>query len=236
MINLIVVGICGKMSGSVVSAIDQEQDMQIVSGIEAVGHPLISQPIGKGFIQANLSSIIKEADVVAEFAIPEITLDNIRIAAKAKKPYIIGTTGLKDLSKIKQYADKIPILISTNFSLGVNVLFNLTQKTAQALKDFDIEIIEAHHKTKRDAPSGTAKKLAEVISIVGGNNPTVHSIRAGDIVGEHTVMFTGKGERLELIHHATSRNAFANGVIKAIRFMYKQKPGLYAMQDVLFSK
>lgn len=233
MTRIIIVGACGKMSGAVVSAIDKAPDIQIIGGIEAARHPLIGQPVGKGFIQADLKSVIKDADVIAEFAIPEVTLDNIKLAAKYKKPYIIGTTGLKDLSKIKPYARKIPVLISANFSVGVNLLFNLTAKTASVLKDFDIEIIEAHHKTKRDAPSGTAKKLVEIIHATSGKNPAVHSIRAGEIVGEHTLIFAGKGEQLELTHRATSRSAFSYGVITAIRFIHNQKPGLYDMRDVL---
>jgi len=235
MTKVIIVGACGKMSSAVVSLIDKEKDLKIIGGIEAMGHPLIGQPIGKGFIQANLNSIIKNTDVVVEFAIPEITLDNVKIAAKVGKPYIIGTTGLKDLNEIKKSSKKIPILVSANFSLGVNLLYKLTETSAKLLKDFDIEIVEVHHKMKRDAPSGTAKKLVDVVQEARNKRQEVqvHSIRAGDIVGEHNVMFIGIGERIELIHQATSRNAFASGVIKAIRFIVKQKPGFYSMNDVM---
>jgi 4-hydroxy-tetrahydrodipicolinate reductase len=236
MTKVIIVGACGKMSSAVVSLIDKEKDLKIIGGIEAMGHPLIGQPIGKGFIQANLNSIIKNTDVVVEFAIPEITLDNVKIAAKVGKPYIVGTTGLKDLNEIKKSSKKIPILVSANFSLGVNLLYKLTETSVKLLKDFDIEIVEVHHKMKRDAPSGTAKKLVDVVQEARNKRKEVqvHSIRAGDIVGEHNVMFIGNGERLELIHRATNRNAFASGVIKAIRFIVNQKPGLYDMQDVIF--
>jgi 4-hydroxy-tetrahydrodipicolinate reductase len=236
MTKVIIVGACGKMSSAVVSLIDKEKDLKIIGGIEAMGHPLIGQPIGKGFIQANLNSIIKNTDVVVEFAIPEITLDNVKIAAKVGKPYIVGTTGLKDLNEIKKSSKKIPILVSANFSLGVNLLYKLTETSVKLLKDFDIEIVEVHHKMKRDAPSGTAKKLVDVVQEARNKRQEVqvHSIRAGDIVGEHNVMFIGNGERLELIHRATNRNAFASGVIKAIRFIVNQKPGLYDMQDVIF--
>ncbi len=245
MTNVIIVGACGKMSNAVVSALANEKDINIIGGIEAVGHPLIGQPIGKGFIQANLSSIVKTADVIVEFAIPEITLDNLKIAAQAKIPYIIGTTGYKDIAYIKKYARKIPILMSANFSIGINLLYQLTKTAAKTLKDFDIEIIEAHHKMKRDVPSGTATKLAEIIKEAsrqrraspkaGGKKQEarVHSIRAGDIVGEHNVMFIGNGERIELIHRATSRNTFASGVVKSIRFIVNQKPGLYGMEDLI---
>lgn len=235
MIRTIIIGACGKMSSAVVSALTKEKDIKIVGGIEAVGHPLLGSPIGESLIQTDLSKTIKEADVVVEFAIPEITLDNIKVAAKANKPYIVGTTGLKDLEKIKKCSQKIPILVSANFSIGVNTLYKLTKNATQLLKDFDIEIIETHHKMKRDAPSGTAKKLAEIINEVGGKRQEarISSIRAGDIVGEHNVMFIGHGERLELIHRATSRYAFAAGVVKAIRFIVKKKPGFYSMDDVL---
>jgi 4-hydroxy-tetrahydrodipicolinate reductase len=264
MTKVIIVGACGKMSSAVVSSLANEKDIKIIGGIESAGHPLIGQPIGKGFIQANLPSIIKDADVIVEFAIPEITSDNLKIAAQAKIPYIIGTTGYKDIAYIKNYAKKIPILMSANFSIGINLMFQLTKTATKTLKDFDIEIVEAHHKMKRDAPSGTAKKLAEIIKEVRSkrqdqleinnekNTPTsnlmrnatvgrfltgqeikIHSIRAGDIVGEHNVMFIGNGERIELIHRATSRNAFASGVIKAIRFIINQKPGLYGVEDLI---
>jgi len=235
MIKLVIVGACGKMSSAVVSVLANEKDIKIIGGIEGAGHPLIGKRVGKGFIQADLNSIIKDSDVVVEFAMPEITLDNIKISAKAGKPYIIGTTGIKDLDEIKRYSKKIPILISPNFSLGVNLLYKLSETTAKVLKDFDVEIVEAHHKMKRDAPSGTAKRLAEIIKDARGKKQdiNVHSIRAGDIVGEHNVMFVGNGERLELIHRATSRNAFASGVVKAIRFITRQKPGFYSMSDLI---
>ena len=238
MTNVILVGACGKMSSVVVSSLANEKDIKIIGGIESVGHPLIGQPIGIGFIQANLSSIVKTADVIVEFAIPEITSDNLKIAAQAQIPYIIGTTGYKDIAYIKNYAKKIPILMSANFSIGINLMFQLTKTAAKTLKDFDIEIVEAHHKMKRDAPSGTAKKLAEIIKEAGNKKQEVkiHSIRAGDIVGEHNVMFINNGERIELIHRATSRNAFASGVIKAIRFIVNQKPGLYGMEDLISFK
>jgi len=235
MIKLIIIGACGKMSNAVVSSIVNEKDIKIIGGIEAAGHPLLGSPIGDGLIQANLNFLIKETDVAVEFAIPETTLDNVEVAAKADKPYIIGTTGLTDLNEIKKYSKKIPILISANFSLGVNLLYNLTETVAKLLQDFDIEIVETHHKMKRDAPSGTAKKLVEIIKETRDKKQDVkvHSIRAGDIIGEHTVMFIGNGERIELIHRASGRNAFASGVIKAIRFITKQKPGLYSMQDII---
>lgn len=233
MINLIIVGACGKMSTALVSAIAKEKDIQIVAGIEATGHPLLGTPIGIGFIHDNLQKVIHNTDIVVEFAIPEITLDNVKIAAGAKKPYIIGTTGLKKLDIIKKYSKKIPILISANFSLGVNLLYKLTEISANLLRDFDVEIVESHHKMKRDAPSGTAKNLAEIINKVRDKEQVnIHSIRAGDIVGEHTVMFVGQGEQLELVHRATNRNAFATGVIHAIRFLVKQKPGFYSMADI----
>jgi len=232
MIKVIIVGACGKMSSAVISTLTKEKDIKIVGGIEAAGHPLLGSPIGDGLIQANLSSLIKETDVAVEFAIPEITLDNVKVATKAGKPYIIGTTGLTDLNEIKKHSKKIPILISANFSLGVNLLYNLTETAAKLLPDFDIEIVEAHHKMKRDAPSGTAKKLVEIINLEK-KEAKIYSIRAGDIIGEHTVMFIGNGERIELIHRASGRNAFASGVVKAIRFIVKQKPGFYSLDDAL---
>jgi 4-hydroxy-tetrahydrodipicolinate reductase len=246
MTKVIIVGACGKMSGALISSLASVNDIMIIGGIEAAGHPNIGMPIGKGYIQAGLSSIINDADTVIEFAIPEVTAGNIKIASENNKPYIVGTTGITDLEQIKTYTKNIPILISSNFSLGVNLLFQLAGDAAKTLRDFDIDIIEAHHKMKRDAPSGTAKKLVEVINKaqmevrLPPNKNTrksnfqinVHSIRAGDIVGDHAVIFTGQGERVEITHRATSRNAFASGVIQAIRFIVSQKPGLYTMEDI----
>jgi 4-hydroxy-tetrahydrodipicolinate reductase len=169
---------------------------------------------------------------------------------------VIGTTGHSgpERSKIEKLSVKIPIVWSSNFSTGVNALFWLTQKAAEILgPGFDLEIIETHHRLKRDAPSGTAKTLAEILAKVrriqlgkalrpgrSGNvgertseEIGIHSVRGGDVVGDHTVIFAGVGERIELTHKASSRETFANGALRAVQWAVGQKPGLYDMQDVL---
>jgi 4-hydroxy-tetrahydrodipicolinate reductase len=178
------------------------------------------------------------------------------LCAKNKKAIVIGTTGHSDIEKsaIRKLETKIPIVWASNFSTGVNTLFWLTRKAAEILgSDFDLEIIEMHHRLKKDAPSGTAKSLAEILAavrkqqlekvarhgrvgIVGERTAAeigIHSIRGGDVVGDHTVIFANAGERLELTHKASSRDTFANGALRAALWVVKQKPGLYDMQDVL---
>jgi 4-hydroxy-tetrahydrodipicolinate reductase len=169
---------------------------------------------------------------------------------------VIGTTGHSNegRSQLTKFADVIPTVISSNFSTGVNTLFWLTRKAAEILgPNFDLEIVEMHHRLKRDAPSGTARTLAEILAavrkqqmdkvvrhgrsgIVGERTAAeigVHSIRGGDVVGDHTVIFSDTGERIELTHKASSRETFANGALRAAQWVVKQKPGLYDMQDVL---
>ncbi|MCS7258307.1 MAG: 4-hydroxy-tetrahydrodipicolinate reductase [candidate division WOR-3 bacterium] len=233
MIRVAIIGVCGRMGSALAELILKETDLTVVGGVEAIGHPSVGTPIGNGFITTDLNSIISHCDVAIEFAIPEVTIDNARICARAKKPFITGTTGHKNLDEIKIYSKDIPILIAPNFSLGVNLLYKLVSDATKHLIDFDINIVEVHHKLKRDKPSGTAKRLSAIIKEVSGREVPIDSIRAGDIVGEHFVIFSGPGERLELIHRAASRYAFAYGAIKAIRFIVNQEPGLYQMTDVL---
>ncbi|MEO0072385.1 MAG: 4-hydroxy-tetrahydrodipicolinate reductase [candidate division WOR-3 bacterium] len=233
MIKVVIIGVCGRMGTALANTIRQESNLILVGGVETVGHPLLGTPIGDGFITSELESLIERCDVVVEFAIPEVTLDNVRICAQARKPFIIGTTGHKNVEDIKAYSNDIPILMAPNFSFGVNFLYKLAADAVKYLSDFDINIIELHHKLKKDTPSGTAKKISLIIREAIGREVPISVIRAGDIVGEHIVMFNGPGERLELIHRATNRETFAYGVIKAIKFIVNQSPGFYQMSDVL---
>ena len=167
-----------------------------------------------------------------------------------KKPIVICTTGIakEGLAKIKSASSEIPIVFSPNMSVGVSLLFKLVGEVADIIPDYDVEIVEAHHNQKKDAPSGTALKLAEIISSklnlehvygrcgnVGARKKEIgiHAIRAGDIVGDHTVIFATNGERIELTHRAQSRDTFAVGAVKAAKWVFGKKPGLYTMQDVL---
>jgi len=207
-------------------------------------------------IRDNLEEIIPVTDQIVEFTSPQVSIQHLKIVSKYKKAMIMGTTGFssEEIKKINKLTQGITFLLSPNMSLGVNLLFKLAAETAATLgDDYDIEIVEAHHRFKKDAPSGTAKKLAQEISKAKGVNLDkiaiygregiigerkkgeigIHSIRSGDIAGEHTVMFTALGERLELTHKAHSRDTFAYGTLQAIKFMEDKPAGFYEMKDVL---
>ena len=181
---------------------------------------------------------IKKSDVVIDFSLANSIGDVCQAALSEQKPLVIGTTGHSDPQKsiIQDAAKSLAIVFASNFSVGVNALFALTGKAAQILgDDFNVEIIETHHAGKKDAPSGTAKTLAEILkeARAGEQNISIKSIREGDVVGEHTVIFEGKGERLELVHRAKSRETFAKGALRAAEWVVGKPPGLYNMQDVL---
>ncbi len=264
MIKVIVCGGCGKMGSKVAQLIYQNKDMGLIGIIESPSHPDkgknwgMSVGLGKTgvIITDNLEEIIQKADQIVEFTNSKVSLQHLEIISKYKKAMIVGTTGFspEDIERISKLAQDVPFLFSPNMSLGVNLLFKLAAETAAALgDDYDIEIVETHHRFKKDAPSGTAKKLAQEIAkakevnldevaiygregIIGERKKGeigIHSIRSGDITGEHTVMFTALGERLELTHKAHSRDTFAYGTIQAIKFMDGKPAGFYEMKDVL---
>jgi 4-hydroxy-tetrahydrodipicolinate reductase len=204
----------------------------------------------------DLGAIIGKADVVIDFSFHSATLGIAELCAKNKKAVVIGTTGhsAEEKAKIVVLKSQIPMVMATNFSTGVNTLFWLTRKAAEILgPGFDLEVVEMHHRLKKDAPSGTATTLLEILAdvrklqleealrhgrhgIVGERTPNeigIHAIRGGDVVGDHTIIFANNGERVELTHKASSRDTFANGALRAAQWLVKQKPGLYDMQDVL---
>ncbi len=214
------------------------------------------QVTGQIDIGGDLRSVIGQGDVVIDFSSHDATAGLAAICAEHQKAMVIGTTGHSEAekSKITNQKSKIPIVLASNYSTGVNTLFWLTRKAAEILgPDFDLEVVEMHHRLKKDAPSGTADTLAGILAevrkqqlekvirhgrhgIVGERTATeigMHSLRGGDVVGDHTVMFATNGERLELTHKAASRDTFANGALRAAQWVVKQKPGLYDMQDVL---
>ena len=219
----------------------------IAGGVEGPGHHAIGRDLGTvlginslGVVIADdIQRALSAGDVLIEFTRPEPTLEHVGIARRLKKPMVIGTTGLTDDQRraVADAARDIPIVLSPNMSPGVNVLFELVATAAKRLGlRYDVDVVEAHHRAKQDAPSGTAKRLAEVIA-KGRRQPVsaipVHSVRAGDIVGDHTVILAGPAERLELTHRAHSRDVFARGALAAARFVAGRKPGLYDMLDVL---
>jgi len=239
MIRITITGARGKMGQTVLACARQAADLEVVGQID---------------LGDDLQSVIAETDVVIDFSFKTATAAIVALAAAHDKPLVIGTTGHEPAEKkdILRHQTSIPIVWASNFSVGVNTLFWLTRKAAEILDTgFDLEIIEMHHRQKKDAPSGTASTLAQVLMEargksfglrhgrqgVGGERSAqeigMHSLRGGDVIGDHTVIFAGLGERLELTHRAASRDTFALGALRAARWVTLQKPGLYDMEQVL---
>jgi 4-hydroxy-tetrahydrodipicolinate reductase len=184
----------------------------------------------------DLATIIDRADVVVDFSVHEATASVAKIVADHGKALVIGTTGHAEQEKatVRGLTKAIPVVWSANFSTGVNALFWVTRKVAEIVGDsWEVEIVETHHTAKKDAPSGTAKRLQEIVKQVRGRDVPAHALRIGDVVGDHTVTFGTAGERMELTHRANSRETFARGALRAAKWAVNQKPGLYDMQDVL---
>jgi 4-hydroxy-tetrahydrodipicolinate reductase len=252
------------MGSTLVRLVHENRAMKLVGAVEFSGNSRIDQDAGEVAgvgkigvpITAEMAPLLKGPVVIVEFTAPDATLEHVKIAAKKNIPIVIGTTGLnpKQLAEIKRLSSKTRVLIAANMSLGVNLLLSLMGRVAKTLgDDYDVEIVEAHHRFKKDAPSGTALALAQPIAqalgrdldqagvcgrkgIVGERTRQeigLLSVRAGDIIGEHTVIFGGLGERIEFIHRAQSRETFARGALRAAEWLVKQKKGLYGMQDVL---
>ena len=240
-VRVSVIGASGRLGNSITRTADSESEVVIV---------------GRCTRGDAVSSCIAECDVVIDVSTASAGEEICRVCVEQHKPLVIGTTGHSagQMRVVEGAGSKIPVVLAPNFSIGVNTLFWLTRKAAELLGEgFDVEIIEAHHRLKKDAPSGTAKRLAELLCTVrglqydrdvahgregiGGERPTqqigMHAIRAGDIVGEHTVLFAGAGERLELTHRASSRDTFAVGALRAARWIVGQPPALYSMEHVL---
>jgi 4-hydroxy-tetrahydrodipicolinate reductase len=253
MIRATVCGASGKMGANIISLAKNDPAIKIIGAIEQAGSPFIGK--GEPPVSADLSAVIKDSDVVIDFTAPPATMKNIEVCLAAGKPIVIGPTGFDQaqLDKIRSIAKKIPVLLSPNMSVGVNVLFAIASRVSKLLPDFDVEITEVHHNQKKDAPSGTALKLAQIIAEALGRDLNasgvygrkgnigarkkdeigIMSIRAGDTVGEHTVFFAGPGERVELTHRATSRDCLAKGALVAAKWLAAQKPGFYGMNDAL---
>lgn len=234
--------------GSRIAALAAADSAFAVSGaLETAGHPCLGRDVGECLglkplgvrVTDEADAAVRAGDVLIEFTQPQATIEHVQAARRVKIPMVIGTTGLSEAERaaIREAAREIPVVFSPNMSPGVNVLFELAALAAQRLGSaYDVEVVEAHHRAKKDAPSGTAKRLAEVLA-AGRKQPVeripVHAIRAGDIVGDHTVVLAGPSERLELTHRAHSRDVFAQGALKAAQFVRSQKPGLYDMSHVL---
>jgi 4-hydroxy-tetrahydrodipicolinate reductase len=263
-LGIIVCGVGGRMGGTVVRAIQQSAEFRLDGAIARPGSARVGKDAGElsgaGHIGVsvtdNLAAALKSNTVIIDFTHPAASIEFLHLAARKSVPIVIATTGfdVRQMAEIKRWSRRTATLVSANTSLGVNVLVSLVGKAAEMLgDDYDVEIVEAHHRFKKDAPSGTALALGRSIGdalgrdlgkiIVSGRKGltgergkkeiALLSVRAGDIVGEHTVIFGGIGERLEFIHRAHSRDTFARGALRAALWLAKRKPGLYAMRDVL---
>ncbi len=263
-IRVAVNGISGKMGMQIARLLSNDNSFDIVGGIERKEHPSLGVDIGM-LIQGknsgvrvtdNPDHITTKPDCIIDFSTSASTLATVEYARKKKISMVIGTTGFSKvgIETINQAGNDVAIVISPNMSVLVNLVFKLVELTANVVGDsFDAEIVEAHHKNKIDAPSGTAIKLADIIAHAYnkplsdiakyerngqiGSRPRgeigVQAVRGGDIVGEHTVMFIGAGERLEITHRATSRENFAQGALLAAKWIVRKQPGVYSMIDVL---
>ncbi|MCX7982110.1 MAG: 4-hydroxy-tetrahydrodipicolinate reductase [Syntrophales bacterium] len=264
MINAVVIGVGGRMGSRIAHWIYNTDGIQITGAVEGFGHPMIGHDVGELIgrgplgvkISDRLEDVIDKGDVIVEFTHHEATVSHLALASKHGKPMVIGTTGFtaQEMDEIKGYAGKIPCVVAPNMSVGINVLFKVLKDVARILgSEYEVEIVEAHHNQKKDAPSGTALKMAQIIAEVLGrdlekdavferrgvigprkkNEIGIQTLRGGDIVGEHNVMFVTEGERLEFIHRAHSRDNFARGAVRAALWVVGRPPGLYDMQDVL---
>lgn len=235
MIKLAINGCCGKMGRRILELAHADSRFNVVLALEKKGHPEINSKI-KELIIADDSNLIKNADVAIDFTAPESTMDILKAALKHKKALVIGTTGLnaEQIKKIKEDSAVIPIVFSPNMSVGVNVLFRLVREAVAKLKDYRVNIVETHHIHKKDAPSGTAKNLAEIIKAKTKKEVTdIKSIRKDEIVGDHEVKFESDADSIVLSHSAKTRDIFAKGAIEAAAWVKSQKFGLFNMQDVL---
>ena len=261
--RITVAGASGRMGQMLIEAVSVAADCELVGALDVAGSPALGRAaqafIGSGTgvtITADLNAGLKNAQTLIDFTRPQGTLAHLQVCRALGVNVVIGTTGFSDAQKseIAAAAQDIAIVLAPNMSVGVNVTFKLLEMAAKALASgFDIEIIEAHHRHKVDAPSGTALKMGEVIAtalgrdlkqcavyaregVTGERDPAsigFASIRGGDIVGDHTVLFAGAGERIEISHKASSRATYAQGSLRAARFLADKKSGLFDMFDVL---
>ena len=237
MIKLGITGACGKMGRRIYELATQDKELEVVLALEKKGTPLIGKDLGKLKVSSNLDGLML-ADVLVDFTLPEAANEHLDYVAKYKTALVLGTTGLtqEQINKVEEVSKIVPVVFSPNMSVGVNVLFTMLPEIAKRLgPDYSVEIVEAHHKLKKDAPSGTAKKMAEIIKQATLKDIPVHALRLGDIFGDHTVVFCGNSERIEIRHQAHTRDLFVVGALKAIKWVAKKPAGLYTMQDVLAS-
>ena len=259
-----IVGAAGRMGRRLLACAAALPRMRIVGAADAPGHPRLGDDAGRlaGLdalqvaLTADLAAACAPAQVVIDFALAQGVAERMALYARLARAVVLGTTGLDAAGRaaVQRAARGVPVVHAPNFSLGVNLLFALAERAAASLgDDYDVEVIEMHHRRKEDAPSGTAVRLVEVIERARGLAPEtvrchgrqgvtgarprgqigIHAVRGGDVVGDHTVIFAAEGERVELVHKAGSRDTFAHGALRAALFVAGKPAGLYAMADVL---
>ena len=255
MTRVVIIGAAGRMGGELCQAALETDGIELVGGTEAPGAAELGADLGELCGVGKLGVVLtedppQEAEVLIEFTTPEATVDHLSY----RKPAVIGTTGLDEeqRAKIEEAAENVPIVLAPNMSVGVNLLREVVRELSAKLSGYDVELVEAHHRNKKDAPSGTALLLAraaaegrgqdlEEVAIYGreGVAPRtegdigIHALRGGAVVGEHRLIFYSEGEEVEVIHRALSRRTFADGAMRAAKFATNTKPGLYSMRDVL---
>ena len=250
MIRVVICGASGRMGQTLGRMVHEAPDMELVGGINLKP----SSFFGAEIVEAkDADALLKrtKADVVIDFTVASAVVGNVQVAAKNNCALIVGTTGISPEQRAEMERainGHVPAVITTNFSIGVAIFQQLVRESARLLKDYDIELIEAHHRNKKDAPSGTAITLLQIIEEEAGtrekmygrkgmterkNEIGVHVIRGGDIVGDHKVMYSKNYETIELSHRAYDRSVFASGAIVAARWVAGKKPGIYGMSDVL---
>jgi len=264
MIKVAVTGAAGRMGQRIICLTHEADGLTVSAAVERPLHKVVGKDAGVvagcGQLDVAITDSLKRAmqhsDVLIDFTFPEVTMENAAVCARLGKRMVIGSTGFSAEQRhaLAEFARAIPMVCAPNMSVGVNVCFKVLKEIASTLGDgFDVEIVELHHNKKKDAPSGTAVRMGEVVaSALGRDYHAVanchregftgertreeigmQTVRGGDIVGEHTVYFIGMGERIELTHRAMSRDMFARGAVRAAAWLANQKPGLYDMQDVL---
>jgi 4-hydroxy-tetrahydrodipicolinate reductase len=235
MIKLGVAGAIGKMGRRILELAQRDKDFEVTFALERKGIPEIGKEIGKIKISSNPDGLFL-IDVFVDFTTPEASEEHLDYVAKYKKALVLGTTGLSEaqVKKVEEVSRIVPVVFSPNMSIGVNVLFAMLPELAKRLgPEYNIEIVEAHHKAKKDAPSGTAKKFGQVLANATGKEIPTHAIRLGDIIGDHTIIFCGNSERIEVKHQAHTRDLFVVGALRAAKWVFNKPAGLYSMQDVL---
>lgn len=262
-IKICIIGAAGRMGRNIATAAYNDPECEVVSGVDRAESEFIGEKIyelagcGKdgAVITTDIVEAAKLADVIIDFTGAEPTFNNLKKYAEAKKPLVIGSTGFKpeQVEEINKLSKEIPIVFAPNMSLGVNVALNLIEQAAKLLKGYDIELMDIHHKMKKDAPSGTAMAMAQAAAkganisleengvyerhgIIGErkeNEIGIQTLRGGDVAGDHTVYFFGNGERLEITHRAHSRQTFAQGAVSAAKWLFNKPSNLYSMKDVL---